>query len=250
MSATALAVSTVLKGVTFENRSLRVLREHLSMALRRVGGKGDGGIDLQGWWWLPAECLGFAGLAGSQTSNATTSQRMAVRVLAQCKAEEKKIGPRFIREFEGTVLRNSLYLTATEGNAVPHHDVRNAAVGLFASTSPFTKASILQAYSSPIPLALMHLPDSPPRSVPSLARDQQRDSDQNAPPGSLLFNPALSGANGLLRGTLEPRWERSAQGSEGRPGLWSNGRRLESWVPESGEDDSSTVPTTTSVSSS
>ena len=41
-------ISTVLKGANFEQRSVAILRDHLYMSLRRVGGRGDGGIDLQG----------------------------------------------------------------------------------------------------------------------------------------------------------------------------------------------------------
>ena len=48
-----MALSTVHRGVAFEERTMRLLQEGLSMSLRRVGGKADGGIDLQGWWWLP-----------------------------------------------------------------------------------------------------------------------------------------------------------------------------------------------------
>lgn len=233
MSTASAVVSTVLKGVTFENKSLRVLRDHLSMSLRRVGGKGDGGVDLQGWWWLPAECLKHLGV-DELTNERQEATRVAVRVLAQCKAEGKKIGPRFIREFEGTILRNSAYLSANELYDSPNRSVRNAVVGLFASTSPFTKASILQAFSSPIPLALVHLPQPLDQSV---APPESVQANTFSPDilGTLLFNPALGGANGLLRGLVEPRWERSLESLEGRPGLWNNEQRIESWVPEDAE---------------
>ncbi|KAI0746914.1 hypothetical protein C8Q80DRAFT_1321975 [Daedaleopsis nitida] len=222
-------VSTVLKGVTFENRTLRVLRNHLSMSLRRVGGKGDGGIDLQGWWWVPTGSLKRPGAP----AEGETEARSVVRVLAQCKAEEKKIGPRFIREFEGTVLRNSVYLAAREGRASPYPASQDAVVGLFASISPFTKASLLQAYSSPVPLALLHLPvqQEKTNTAPLAISDRGLHEDLL---GTLLFNAALGGANGLLRGTIEPRWERCNEG-HGQPGLWTNGRRLESWVPDDAE---------------
>ncbi|TFK89677.1 hypothetical protein K466DRAFT_486381 [Polyporus arcularius HHB13444] len=228
MSTTPAKLSTVLKGTTFENRTLRLAREHLSMSLRRVGGSGDGGIDLQGWWWLPRECLYDEHRAGAHADSVTPATRLAVRVLAQCKAEAKKAGPRHIREFEGTILRHSAYLTANESVAGPGGSSRNAVVGLFASTSPFTKASLLQAYSSPIPLALLHLPEPPDSEEPI---SPERDDGLT---GTLVFNPALSGAGGLLRGRIEPRWERSMDRSSGRPGIWSDGRRLESWTREDG----------------
>ncbi|RPD65626.1 hypothetical protein L226DRAFT_237093 [Lentinus tigrinus ALCF2SS1-7] len=239
MSTKATKLSTVMKGTTFENRTLRLAREHLSMSLRRVGGAGDGGIDLQGWWWLPPECLHETLRAGLHADGATPATRLAIRVLAQCKAEVKKAGPRHIREFEGTILRHSAYLTANEGaGAETLYGTRKAVIGLFASTSPFTKASLLQAYSSPIPLALLHLPElpeshaaSPELSSEDVVELQSLPSDDELR-GTLLFNPALSGAGGLLRGRVEPRWERSGDGAVGRPGLWSEGRRLENWVPE------------------
>ncbi|RDX54625.1 hypothetical protein OH76DRAFT_1469297 [Lentinus brumalis] len=245
MSSTPAKLSTVLKGTTFENRTLRLAREHLSMSLRRVGGSGDGGIDLQGWWWLPRECLDDEHPAGAPADSATPATRLAIRVLAQCKAEAKKAGPRHIREFEGTILRHSAYLTANESVAGPGASSRNAVVGLFASTSPFTKASLLQAYSSPIPLALLHLPEppdseepiSPERSLGDVAAPEVPVlGSDDALTGTLVFNPALSGAGGLLRGRIEPRWERSMDGMMGRPGIWSDGRRLDSWIREDGGD--------------
>ena len=238
MSTKAAKLSTVLKGTTFENRTLRLAREHLSMSLRRVGGAGDGGIDLQGWWWLPPECLHETLRAGVRVDGAAPATRLAIRVLAQCKAEVKKTGPRHIREFEGTILRHSAYLTASENAGEPVHETRSAVIGLFASTSTFTKASLLQAYSSPIPLALMHLPELPeqPTTSPEAAAEDVVESESSPGDdvltGTLLFNPALSGASGLLCGKVEPRWERSADGLVGRPGLWCEGQRLESWTPE------------------
>ena len=46
--------STTAIGRAFENHSLKFLNHHLHMALRRVGGPGDGGVDLRGWWYVPS----------------------------------------------------------------------------------------------------------------------------------------------------------------------------------------------------
>ncbi|KAI0635290.1 hypothetical protein C8Q77DRAFT_1054262 [Trametes polyzona] len=189
------------------------------MSLRRVGGKGDGGVDLQGWWWLPAERL---------------------RVVAQCKAEEKKVGPRYIREFEGTVLRHSAYLIPNDRDRRAAQGLRDALVGLFVSSSPFTKASLLQAYSSPIPLALLHLPEPEP-TVASDASGTDHAKVHAAGDtlsGTLVFNPALGGPSGLLRGTIEPRWQRSLTSTNGSWGMWSNGERIRSWTPDGDEERS------------
>ncbi|KAM5531393.1 hypothetical protein V8D89_014917 [Ganoderma adspersum] len=234
MATKRRAISTVLKGVTFEQRSVGILRDHLSMSLRRVGGKGDGGIDLQGWWWLPSHCLAHTRSKDVQRTPEEASNRTPLRVLGQCKAEEKKIGPRYIREFEGVVLRHSAYLATNESGGPVTSRLRSVVVGLFVSASPFTKASILEAYSSPIPLALMHLPEP---SDPS----ESNQVPEVELPGTLVFNPALSGENGLFSGHLEARWERSPVSGNGRPGLWSEGRRVESWIPEVGGDAGSGV---------
>ncbi|KAI0646459.1 hypothetical protein C8Q79DRAFT_671454 [Trametes meyenii] len=229
-SSVPAAMTSVMKGLRFEQRSLRVLREHLSMSLRRVGGKGDGGVDLQGWWWLPAECFAQRG----PSSDATPRKR--IRVVAQCKAEEKKIGPRYIREFEGTVLRHSAYLPSPSQERAP------ALVGVFLSTSPFTKASLLQAYSSPIPLALLHLPETPQKpsnaAVPDTLFSEPIFPLESKLLGTLVFNPALNGTTGLLRGSVEPRWERAPDTIGGRPGIWNHGTRIQSWTPEGADEDS------------
>jgi hypothetical protein len=60
------------------------------MEMTQVGGAGDGGVDLRGWWTIPRT-------AGSES----TSRRL--RVLGQCKAERKALGPRIVRELEGVM---------------------------------------------------------------------------------------------------------------------------------------------------
>ncbi|KAH9852494.1 hypothetical protein C2E23DRAFT_183869 [Lenzites betulinus] len=244
MSRQAATMTTVMKGGLFEQRSLRLLQDHLSMSLRRVGGKGDGGIDLQGWWWLPAKCLCQTHLPVVSHLDSGAPPRKRLRVVAQCKAEEKKIGPHFIREFEGTVLRHSAYLTSHGDDCHRPRELSDTLVGLFLSTSPFTKASLLQAYSSPIPLALLHLPrgsDDPivDREDTGLGAPEASvvtSGEDRALPGTLLFNPALGGPNGLFRGTLEPRWQLSTKTRKGYPGLWSDGSPVRSWTPEHDED--------------
>jgi len=46
--------STTAIGRAFENHSMKFLNHHLNMCVRRVGGAGDEGIDLRGWWYVPA----------------------------------------------------------------------------------------------------------------------------------------------------------------------------------------------------
>jgi hypothetical protein len=64
------------------------------MSLTQVGGAGDGGVDLRGWWSVPK-------LGSSSTSTSGEGRRL--RVLGQCKAERKALGPRIVRELEGVM---------------------------------------------------------------------------------------------------------------------------------------------------
>lgn len=178
-----MSLSTVHKGGAFEKRALRLLQSSLSMSLQRVGGRSDGGIDLQGWWWLPSQ----------------SPDRKRIRVLAQCKAEKKKIGPKYIREMEGVL-----------------HRFSSPAVALFISESQFSRETLLRAHSSSIPFFLLHLPP---------------DDNQDQGIGSIVWNPALSGTDGILGGHTEARWEHSVEGHPGRLGLWVDGKRLPNWTP-------------------
>ena len=128
-SVASESLSTVHRGTAFEELSLRLLHEHLSMSLRRVGGKNDGGIDLQGWWWLPS-------------SGPSSMSPTRIRILAQCKAEKRKYGPKYVREMEGVLHR---YLNVDS----------DPVVGLLISSSLFTKAALLRAHSSSAPLILL-----------------------------------------------------------------------------------------------
>ncbi|KAG6873620.1 hypothetical protein C0995_013551 [Termitomyces sp. Mi166 len=216
--------TTVYRGTAFEHRAQNILQNHLSMSLRRVGGKSDGGIDLLGWWWLPP----------LEASDINVPRRR-LRVLAQCKAEKKKIGPRFIREMEG-VLHRYLSLSTSSHSFDPRHQDTHASpvaqtltiqyplVALFISESPYTRSTILQAQSSPVPFFLLHIP---PESSLSDSSVTEGDSDEWV--GSAVWNPALAGARGLLGGEIEIRWERDLQGS-GRPGMWWRNQKLANWA--------------------
>ncbi|KIY48440.1 hypothetical protein FISHEDRAFT_43365 [Fistulina hepatica ATCC 64428] len=211
--------SAVHKGIAFEERALLTLHNDLSMSLRRVGGKSDGGVDLTGWWWLPG-ALGASPMPRVRR----------IRVFCQCKAERKKISPNYVREMEGVMHRFSVA-------GVPSHleeDVPSAEenapsgagspVAVFVSESMFSKNALLHVVSSPVPFVLLHLP--PVENV---------DADGPDEPlrfiGSVVFNPALSR---LLGEDVEMRWEfdgRHAAHNGGRPGMWWRGQKLQSWVP-------------------
>ncbi|KAJ5539476.1 hypothetical protein N7513_007808 [Penicillium frequentans] len=77
--------STVYVGTHYEYTVLKSLRRY-ALALHRIGGRDDAGIDLVGTWHLP-----------------THERSRALRVVVQCKALKTKLGPNIVRELEGTL---------------------------------------------------------------------------------------------------------------------------------------------------
>ncbi|KIK70111.1 hypothetical protein GYMLUDRAFT_80104 [Collybiopsis luxurians FD-317 M1] len=190
-ASTSQTPSTVFRGTSFEKRCLHLLETHLGMVLRRVGGKEDGGVDLNGWWWLPDVTRVQTGPPSPEYLKQVPIKR--VRILAQCKAEKKKIGPKYVRELEGVVWRH-----------MAMDKDRAAVVAVFLSESPFTKSSILCAMSSQVPLLLVHFP---PLMKDNNCSDLAESSSESAElPGSCIFNPALGGSAGLFHGEMEIRW--------------------------------------------
>lgn len=203
---------------------------------------------MQGWWWLPfAAPAGVSAVIGHE-SGRTVRQRL--RVVAQCKAEKKKISPKYVRELEGVMLRFFVSPAATPTTSqaanmpddiLQHHQF--PLVALLISESPFTKSTLLRAHSSPLPLFLLHLPppsecepakiqgsDSNPGSTTSVGSGISRGTNI----GSAFWNPALAGPRGVLGGEMEMRWERSLNGQHSRPGIWWRNQRLANWVPANG----------------
>ncbi|KAJ5168483.1 uncharacterized protein N7482_004077 [Penicillium canariense] len=78
------STSTVYIGTHYEYTVLQSLRRY-ALALHRIGGRDDAGIDLLGTWHLPER-----------------ERERALRVLVQCKALKTKLGPNLVRELEGT----------------------------------------------------------------------------------------------------------------------------------------------------
>lgn len=247
----ASALSTVFRGKAFEERCLRLLQSSLSMTLRRVGGPSDGGIDLQGWWWLPAihqARLNEPTLLPTDGHSNLVGRRR-VRVLAQCKAEKQKMGTAYVREMEGVMHRLLHRPLASADAATPIPVELAPMIALLASESPFTKPTLLRVQSSPIPFLLLHLPPVPNTGVSTDAHSPPDSSSAPDALGSAFWNPALGGSAGLLQGKMELRWERPATGGIGRPGLWRDGVRVESWVP-SAEEGTPTLDADTPTSGS
>lgn len=94
--------TTVDIGRAFELHSLKFLNENFYMDLKQVGGAGDGGVDLRGWWNVPSPEPSDGGRSSSSSSESSSMVRR-LRVLGQCKAERKALGPRAVRELEGVM---------------------------------------------------------------------------------------------------------------------------------------------------
>jgi Required for respiratory growth protein 7 len=93
--------STYYKGTLFEYQVQAVLRA-CNICLHRVGGTDDRGIDLRGRWVLPPH----------------TNYAEGIPVVAQCKAEQRPMGPKYLRELEGATAGEepgTIVLMATTG---------------------------------------------------------------------------------------------------------------------------------------
>lgn len=102
------------KGTYFEQKVLEMIQKY-PVQLRRVGGRGDGGVDLRGSFQL--------------------THGNPFDLLVQCKHEQRKPGPKYIRELEGVLSRES-----------------SRAIGLLASSNNWTTATRSQFQYSQYPL--------------------------------------------------------------------------------------------------
>lgn len=232
--------SAVHRGTAYEEHVLGCLSATLAgIRLARVGGAHDGGIDLTGWWWnpLPADKDETSRSAAASTSTASGETGAAtppldrIRVMVQCKAEMKRLGPIHIREIQGTYAsrfgqpRGVVADVLENGSALPGYTLspsakdtgRTPAMGILASSSGFSKQCILQALACPVPLLLLHLLHPADAPVSGNAEKTMRTSMSSTSPSdapaapkspfavlSMVANDALR--FGLLSGRLEIKW--------------------------------------------
>lgn len=233
-------LSAVHRGTAFEMRCLHLLQAHFSMALRRVGGRSDGGIDLVGSWWLPFATESDHIYRPSALPDMNGLLRRRLRVLAQCKAEKKKFSPKYVREMEGVwhlQSGSSPSLTIHSPPPLPPPSMAYEltapnvypTVALLLSESPFSQSTLLHAYRSTVPFLLIHFPVSESSATLTSASDTEV--------ASVYPNPTLT----HLVKPLAFCWERNPSvGSPtetdasivGRPGLWWQGHKLGSWAPD------------------
>ncbi|KAH6577368.1 hypothetical protein BASA50_001343 [Batrachochytrium salamandrivorans] len=82
-----IAISTSHLGTHYEQQ-VKLTLESVGMHLARVGGANDKGVDLRGTWQLHTQTNPF-------------------KVIVQCKAEQKPVGPSRVRELLGTLTAES-----------------------------------------------------------------------------------------------------------------------------------------------
>jgi len=159
--------STVYRGTAYEKlcetylNSLSSSSDENSALFTRSAGSGDKGKDLIGWWSIPTKLL--------------PSGR--IRIVAQCKSDSRPVGPKVVRELEGTVGGEDL--------------------GLLFARKGFSPGALKGFLASTRPLILLHLESEGDEVKPKLR-------------GAVTNPPALK----ILRGALEIDWVYPGDGSE------------------------------------
>ncbi|GAA5964313.1 hypothetical protein JCM8115_006066 [Rhodotorula mucilaginosa] len=188
------ALSPTALGTAYENATRAFLSQppFSIHGLLNVGGAGDGGVDLRGrWTWQPPRQgdrdIGFLNLANGASPHPLSArdQRGPVDneprlqtwdVLVQCKAEKDHLGPAIVRQLEGSILadvarrnppRRSL-APPPPPTTVPGGRDTAAPIGILVGLSGFSRAAILHAQTSALPIVLAHL------SIRNLQQQQQQ----------------------------------------------------------------------------
>jgi hypothetical protein len=190
------------------------------MSLTQVGGAGDGGVDLRGWWTIP------------KLGSTSMSEGRRLRVLGQCKAERKALGPRIVRELEGVMAHQRgapIHLNAMNWELILDPEVPDA-LAILLSQSGFSPKAMIHATRSSTPLLLVHLPGG---RLPSSPIEEEGGGIEVE---GAIWNSALGGPTGLLGGGMELRREildhSGVDGITGdskvkaRVGIWYNGKRF------------------------
>ena len=124
-----LSQSSVYLGTRYEYLIQQHLTSNLGFSLTRIGGKGDGGVDLIGTWKVPGAGTGAGG-----------DETFKILVQAKRLTTHRKPMPALMRELEGTLMgsRSSRAL----GQAFAAHQIR---VRSQMSTTPLSESSTKSA---------------------------------------------------------------------------------------------------------
>lgn len=111
--------STVALGTRYEYLIQRHLQDKLGFSLTRIGGKGDGGIDLIGTWTIPNLSPASSSVSASFTSPPAANTTFRVLIQAKRLSAHRKPMPALMRELEGTLESSSSIQSITQ--AFQHH---------------------------------------------------------------------------------------------------------------------------------
>lgn len=215
-SPAARGLSTSALGTLYEEHCLRSLQSLLpgQVQLQKIGGRGDRGIDLTGWWTVPLP-----------PGSADTVIPRRVRMFVQCKStlsKTKKLGPVALREMEGVLGRYRTRLGVTEPTAQTPYEEDATTTPLMAvicSSSGFSKATNTQVSAlDGVNFLLVHLP-LPVTVLEMLRSSGEEDAvdgnDSQAAdtadyPTTVLCSPSLVNNHGSTRlgGYFDLQWER------------------------------------------
>ncbi|KAG0322748.1 hypothetical protein BGZ97_004403 [Linnemannia gamsii] len=119
--------STIYRGTLFEYQTQKILQKTLGIYTQRSAGNGDLGVDLRGTWFLP---LSASPEAGDKVRH--------LKVIVQCKKMASKIGPKYVRELQGSLSFET-----------------QPTMAILAISSEYTKQALLPYAKSLWPMALV-----------------------------------------------------------------------------------------------
>jgi restriction endonuclease Mrr len=137
-----------LKSTKFEEFCVQQLIRYGMHLRKRNTSSNDAGIDLIGSWNIGHE--GNRGLIEKSSLYLSVSPYQ-IQILGQCKGELKKVGPNYIREFEGAIQGYCQTLEAKESNCSI-----SEVLGVFCSTSGFSTKAIEYSMNSSTNMLLLH----------------------------------------------------------------------------------------------
>ncbi|KAG9072422.1 hypothetical protein KI688_000193 [Linnemannia hyalina] len=119
--------STIYRGTLFEYQTQEILKKTLGIYTQRSAGNGDLGVDLRGTWFLP---LSASPKEGDMVRH--------LKVIVQCKKMTSKIGPKYVRELQGSLSFET-----------------QPTMAILAVSSEYTKQALLPYAKSLWPMALV-----------------------------------------------------------------------------------------------